>query len=858
MLCEQCGKREATVNVVCVVNDKKINKWLCSQCAKEFASKGLLQDRSGGGLSEGTRNLLEEIFAPLRGLALDGGGDREEREAREYTEEARRILRAARRCAAQRKHEEVGTEHILWGILQEKDCFAAYLLVRCGVDKYTLLGELESWMGMAKEGALAENYSGQAQGAMKYARAFADVDDLYLVSSAHLLMGLLAQENCVASRVLSRFKVAMKQVSMLMKEEFIQTRELPEGNKLKSEVQEEKRRENLKRTLDMLKDFGRNLNDLAEKNKLDPVIGREEELNHLMRILCRRTKNNPVIIGEAGVGKTAVAEGLARKIVAKEVPEFLQDKIIFSLELGYVIAGAKYRGELEERLRDIIEAVKASPQIILFMDEMQMLMNGTDGNMSIANIIKPALSRGELHVIGATTTDEYRKTIEKDAALERRFQPVMVKAPSTEETLEILKRLCGRYEKFHKVHITEEALGAAVRLSDRYIPDRNLPDKAIDVIDEACAGIRLQSVKDYTGQMGDPMVTGDTVRKVISLWTDIPLTRLTAAESRSLLQLEETLHQRVVGQNDAIRGIARAVRRARAGMKDPHRPVGSFLFLGPTGVGKTELAKALAETLFGDERALIRLDMSEFMEKHTASRLIGAPPGYIGYEEGGKLTTMVKRRPYSVILLDEIEKAHPDIFNLLLQIMEDGRLTDGQGVTVDFRNTLLIMTSNACADLMANRTTMGFTASADQEAKATKEKVLDGIKKIFRPEFLNRVDETVVFDQLGKKELAAILDRMLADLQKRQAETGLKLKATPAAWDKLLEEGTDVRYGARPLRRAMQRHIEDRLADLYLEGTFSKGDHVLIDVFNGDFSFTKIVSAQQDSLVPVEKETTHG
>ena len=492
------------------------------------------------------------------------------------------------------------------------------------------------------------------------------------------------------------------------------------------------------------------------------------------------------------------------------------------------------------------------------MDELQMLMNGGDGTMNIANIIKPALARGELHVIGATTLEDYRKSVEKDAALERRFQPVRVDAPDAASALKILKRLCGRYEKYHHVQVTEEALEAAVKLSDRYITDRNLPDKAIDILDEACASVRLHSSKDYSGQMGDPVVDADTVRHIISQWTNIPLTRLNAAESTSLLQLEEALHERIVGQGKAVKAVAQAVRRARAGLKDPHRPMGSFLFLGPTGVGKTELAKALAENLFGDERALLRFDMSEYMEKHTASRLIGAPPGYVGYEEGGRLTSAVKRRPYSIVLLDEIEKAHPDIFNLLLQIMEDGRLTDGQGVTVDFRNCVILMTSNACAELMSDRRSLGFAVDADTAVANQKQNVLQGIKDIFRPEFLNRLDEIIVFDPLGKKELAQIVDKMLEELQKRLRDTGLRLRMTAAARDKLLQSGMDVRYGARPLRRALQKEIEDKLADLYLERTFAAGDEILIDVIAGDFSFSRMKEAETENMVPVQEEQNYG
>ena len=843
MLCERCGKREATVNVVCVVNDTRVSKWLCESCAKEFAAEGMLAGQKG----ESARNILEEIFKPLRRLAEKNYYEENSQKDHFYTELAEKILAAARQTAARRKQEEIGTEHMLWAMLQEPESQAAQLLLRCGVDKYTLLGELETWMGKSVEGA-----------AMHYAKSFSDADGLYLIGSGHLLLGLLAEEGCVASRVLARFNISMNRVQVMMHEEFIQTHSLPEKNKFKTQAKQEKAEAEMQKALKLLKGFGRNLNELAGQDKLDPMLGREKELEHVMRILCRRNKNNPVLIGESGVGKTAIAEGLAQKIVKQEVPDFLKDKIIFSLELGYVVAGAKYRGELEERLRDIIETVKRCPRIILFMDELQMLMNGGDGTMNIANIIKPALARGELHVIGATTLEDYRKSVEKDAALERRFQPVRVDAPDRETALKILKRLCGRYERFHHVHVTEEALEAAVKLSDRYITDRNLPDKAIDILDEACASVRLYSCKDYSGQMGDPVVDADTVRKVISQWTNIPLTRLNAAESGSLLQLEKSLHERIVGQNTAVKAVAQAVRRARAGLKDPRRPVGSFLFLGPTGVGKTELAKALAENLFGDERALLRFDMSEYMEKHTASRLVGAPPGYVGYEEGGRLTSAVKRRPYSIILLDEIEKAHPDIFNLLLQIMEDGRLTDGQGVTVDFRNCVILMTSNACAEMMSDKHSLGFAADADAAVANQKQNILQGIKDIFRPEFLNRLDEIVVFDPLGKKELAQIVDRMLEELQKRLRDTGMNLRATAAARDKLLQTGMDVRYGARPLRRALQKEIEDKLADLYLEKTFTAGDEILIDVMGGDFSFSRMKEAETENMVPVQEEQNYG
>ncbi|MBR0292998.1 MAG: AAA family ATPase, partial [Acidaminococcaceae bacterium] len=510
MLCERCGKREATVNVVCVVNNTRVSKWLCETCAKEFATEGVLSGQNG----EGARNILEEIFKPLRKLAEQNYYEEAVGQKNHfYTELAERILATARRTANQRQQEEIGTEHILWAMLQEPESQAAHLLLRCGVDKYTLLGELETWMGKSAEGANPVTYTKEASRAMEYAKSFADADGLYLISSGHILLGLLAEDGCVAERVLQRFAIDMNRVQVMMHEEFIETHSLPEKNKFKSQAKKEKAEAEMQKALKLLKGFGRNLNELAAQDKLDPVLGREKELEHVMRILCRRTKNNPVLIGESGVGKTAVAEGLAQRIVNGEAPEFLSDKIIFSLELGYVVAGAKYRGELEERLRNIIEAVKHCPRIVLFMDELQMLMNGGDGTMNIANIIKPALARGELHVIGATTLEDYRKSVEKDAALERRFQPVRVDAPDAASALKILKRLCGRYEKYHHVQVTEDALEAAVKLSDRYITDRNLPDKAIDILDEACASVRLHSSKDYSGQMGDPVVDADTVRQ---------------------------------------------------------------------------------------------------------------------------------------------------------------------------------------------------------------------------------------------------------------------------------------------------------------------------------------------------------
>ena len=852
MLCERCHKREATMHVVCVVNNKQIDKWLCAQCAQELAPDNVIDVNS-----DSMKEFLEDLLKPFTHKQAGARPVDAIVSEQHYTLDANKALLAAKRYAQQRKQEHIGTEHILLALLNE-NCYAAKLLEALKINKDMIRVELSSWMSGNGESEEPTGLSPKAKEALQLAQGFAKKDLLSRVSTAHILLGLVAEEECVASRVLAHFDLTWNKLQDQMHDDFIASKELPEGNKFQSQMEAEMVQEKMKRALDALQGFGRNLNELALQGKLDPVVGREKEIAHAARVLSRRTKNNPVLIGEAGVGKTAVAEGLAQMIVAKEVPEFLQDKTVFSLELGSILGGSKYRGDLEERMQEIIEAVRDCPQIILFIDELQMLMNGGDGTVSMGNLLKPSLARGELHVIGATTVTDYRKSIEKDAALERRFQPIMIQAPSVEQTLTILKTLRPRYENYHQVQIKDEALQAAVELSDRYISDRNLPDKAIDLLDEACAEIRLHSVKDYSGQMGKPQVERCTIEKMISEWTNIPLERLTMAESKNLMRLEEQLHQRVMGQETAVSVVARAMRRARAGLKDVNRPVGSFLFLGPTGVGKTELAKALAENLFGDERALVRFDMSEYMEKHTVSRLIGAPPGYVGYDEGGQLTSVIKRRPYAVIFLDEIEKAHPDVFNILLQIMEDGRLTDGQGNTVDFRNTILIMTSNASAEKLAGGKALGFAASEQEQEKNKKQAVLEDIKQVFRPEFLNRVDEVIVFDTLGKKELAQIVDKLLAEMQIRLREMGLQLKVSAAAKAKVLAVGMDVRYGARPLRRALRKNVEDKLADLYLSGLFGRGDTVNLDVVGGEFAFTHVENTPGDVCVPLGEEIAHG
>ena len=648
-----------------------------------------------------------------------------------------------------------------------------------------------------------------------------------------------------------------------------------------------------------LKDFATDLNELAKQGKIDPVIGRDNEINRVIQILSRRTKNNPVLIGEPGVGKTAIAEGLAQRIVTQNVPEILRNKRIISLSLTAMVAGAKYRGEFEERLKKAIDEVQKHDDMIIFIDELHTLIGAgaSEGSMDAANILKPALARGTFQVIGATTLDEYKKHIEKDAALERRFQPVLVGEPSEEEALEILKGLRDRYEAFHKAKITDEALKAAVELSSRYISDRFLPDKAIDVMDEAASKVRMKvftappDVKDLETRLADVrkekeaavtgqnyeeaaklrdeekklvdeieakqqarskedeeklVVTEDDIAAVVSQWSGVPVAKIAEEESQRLLRLEDELHERVVGQDEAVVAVSKAVRRARAGLKDPKRPIGSFLFLGPTGVGKTELARALAANLFGDENAMIRLDMSEYMEKHTVSRLVGAPPGYVGYDEGGQLTDAVRRKPYSVILFDEVEKAHPDFFNILLQVLDDGRLTDNQGRTVDFRNTVIIMTSNLGSNfLKEDSAAMGFLAAKNKEdAKKNaessfaeaKKNTLDAVKRHFRPEFLNRIDEMVVFHPLTGEDLGKIVNILLKDVTKRLAERNLTLEVSPEALDVLVKEGSDFAYGARPLKRAIQRLVEDPISDLILKGDAPEGSVIKANVVDGDIT----------------------
>ncbi|MDY4920592.1 MAG: ATP-dependent Clp protease ATP-binding subunit [Phascolarctobacterium sp.] len=785
---------------------------------------------------------------------------------------AARALELATSKALDCGSEFIGSEHILYGLLNAEMCLGKEIIRHLHENLEEIIAELGQWLDKGNHKGGVPQYSQRAQKVLELAAKQAkDLGHDY-VGSEQLLWGLLAAGDGSAYRVLDKFDITKDVVADMIRS-MDENRKAVPGRRMQQPPKEKKTD-----ALEVLAGYGRNLNNEAAHGRIDPVIGREVEVERLIQILCRRTKNNPVIIGDAGVGKTAVAEGLAKKIEQGEVPDFLKDKIIFSLEIGMLVAGSKYRGEFEERMKELLEVLRKDKRIILFIDELHTIIGAgsAEGSIDAANIIKPALARGELQVIGATTIDEYRKHIEKDAALERRFQPVMVNAPSVKDSIKMLVGLKAHYEKFHNLTIDPEAIKAAVELSDRYITDRNLPDKAIDLMDESCARLRMklykmseparklqqelefvQLVKDdavkqqnfeeaaklrdeeadlqtkLAAAVADAAisypVTAEDVAEVVSSWTGIPLAKLTESESAKLLGLEQRLMQRVIGQDEAVSAVSRAVRRARAGFKDKNRPVGSFLFLGPTGVGKTELAKALAAELFGDERAMLRFDMSEYMEKHTTARLIGAPPGYVGYDEGGQLTDAVRRKPYSVVLLDEIEKAHPDVFNILLQIMEDGRLTDGQGRTVDFRNAVIIMTSNAGAQRLASTKPLGFAANTASELAGRKEQVLAEIKHLFRPEFLNRVDEILVFNPLERPQLERIAANLVAELNERMAACGLSIELAPSAQEQLLKEGSDTKYGARPLRRALRKLVEDPVSDLFLAGKFHKGDKLIAE-----------------------------
>ena len=810
-----------------------------------------------------------------------------------FTEKANKALNLAIESAEEMRHNYVGTEHILYGLVKEGSGVAATALNECGVTEDALREKLESINGtMSLVELTPDDFTPRTKRVLRAAVIISSKTGYTYVGTEHLLLAILSESDSYAVAFLEELGVSVERLTQAVSKGMqggaddgfggFENESAPNGSQKGGSA---------------LDKFGRDLTQAAKNGEIDPVIGREKEIQRVIQILSRRTKNNPVLIGEPGVGKTAVAEGLALEIAKGNVPEILKDKRVVSLDLTGMVAGAKYRGDFEERIKAAIDEVKKSKNTILFIDELHTIVGAgaAEGSADAANILKPSLARGDFQVIGATTLNEYRKYIEKDAALERRFQPVKVGEPTPEQAVQILKGLRDSYEAHHKVKITDEAINAAVTLSSRYIADRYLPDKAIDLIDEGASKVRLASltspdnvkeledeIADYEKEKASAIneqdferaarlrdeqkelqtklddakkkwqeqqkgnsgeVTAEDIAKIVSEWTGIPVVQLTKEESERLLNMENVLHERVIGQSEAVTAIAKAIRRGRVGLKDPKRPVGSFIFLGPTGVGKTELCKALAEAMFGDENAMLRLDMSEYMEKHTVSKLIGSPPGYVGFEEGGQLTEKVRRKPYSVVLFDEIEKAHPDVFNMLLQILEDGRLTDSQGRTVDFKNTVIIMTSNVGARLITEKqNSLGFNSenenAEESEKKDIKELVTGELRKVFRPEFLNRVDDIIVFNKLNKDEIKQIAVKMLKTLENRLDKMNIKISFTDNAISEIADKGFDENYGARPLRRAIQNEIEDPLSEQMLEGKVKDGAVVTCDFADGQFTFT--------------------
>lgn len=805
-----------------------------------------------------------------------------------FTEKANKSLNAAVKAAEDLGHTYIGSEHILLGLLSDTSTVAGAVLAAHNITYADIEEELKRSIGVGVPTELQpDDFTPRSKNILETSVAFARQMGQQLVGTEHVLLAIAREGSCSATLLLSRAGVSMQDiVNDVSKALMGGTANAGTDNK-----------DGGKENESMLSQFGRDLTKLAKDGKIDPVIGRQKEIERVIQILSRRTKNNPCLIGEPGVGKTAIAEGLALKIVSGEVPELLKDKKIYSLDLTGMVAGTKYRGDFEERIKKVIDEVKNAKDVILFIDEVHTLIGAgsAEGAADAANILKPSLARGELQIIGATTIEEYRKHIEKDAALERRFQPVMVDEPSQEEAIEILKGIKDKYEAHHKVKITDEAIESAVKLSTRYIGDRYLPDKAIDLIDEAASRVRLRSYTapsdlkeledkkksveaeklsavnaqeferaaalrdeerkldkeikdkkenwhDMAGKSHDEVTPAD-IADIVSSWTGVPVTQLSTEESDRLLHMEDELHRRIVGQDEAVEAVSRAIRRGRVGLKDPKKPIGSFIFLGPTGVGKTELCKALAAAMFGDENAMIRLDMSEYMEKHTVSRLIGSPPGYVGYDEGGQLTEKVRRKPYSVVLFDEIEKAHPDVFNMLLQILDDGVLTDGQGRRVDFKNCIIIMTSNVGAKLISQKQkAFGFAAGAkelEQNEKEIKDAVMGELRNTFRPEFLNRVDDIIVFQRLTKDNIKEIASRLLAVLQKRVEDMGIEVTFSDEAVSKIADAGFDDVYGARPLKRAIQSRIEDALSEEMLKGNVKKGGKYICNVKDDKFVFDR-------------------
>ena len=812
----------------------------------------------------------------------------------QFTDKAQNALAQASRCARSLKQGYIGTEHILVGLLKEDTGVAAKVLADNGVETGQVMDMIRDLIAFENGVAVKdrEGYSPRAARILEEAHHQAARFGQKQTGTEHLLLALIKEGENVAVRLLNTLGANVQKIYV---DTLIAIGQ--DGNLYKEDLGKKGDRKAKQSTLEQ---YSRDLTALAREGKLDPVVGRNEEIRRVIQILSRRTKNNPCLVGEPGVGKTAVVEGLAARIVAGDVPFTVQNKRVLTLDLSGMVAGSKYRGEFEERIKKVLEEIRRAGNVLLFIDELHTIVGAgsAEGAVDAANILKPALSRGEIQVIGATTLNEYRKYIEKDAALERRFQPVQVGEPSQEATLEILKGLRGKYEHHHSLQITDEALEAAVKLSVRYINDRFLPDKAIDLMDEAASRVRMETEeippefksleeklasvskdkeeaiskqdfetaaklrdieRDYRDQVEQERdkrrkknqqhrpVTAEDIAAVVSGWTGIPVTRMTEDEGERLLHMEDTLHERVVGQDEAVQAVARAIRRGRVGLKDPKRPIGSFLFLGPTGVGKTELCKSLAEAMFGDENAMIRIDMSEYMERHTVSRLIGSPPGYVGHEEGGQLTEKVRRKPYSVVLFDEIEKAHEDVWNILLQILDDGRITDSQGRTVDFKNTVIVMTSNIGAkSLIAAGGRLGFSAEepgsdpdAEKRFQQAKETVLAELRQTFRPEFLNRIDDIIVFRPLTEQDIQEVARRMLKAVSARMEAMGIHLDASDEAVAELAKEGFDPKYGARPLRRAIQNKVEDAVAERMLDGTLQTGDTAKLTVENQQLLVTK-------------------
>lgn len=923
-ICDECHVNPSTVHVTRIVNGKKVVRHLCASCAEKL---GFMPTEFGGfpGFFE-----IPDIFASMFKRRPN------ERIYDYFSESSQKVIHLASEEAKRLKHDHLTAEHLLLGLIREEGV-AHNVLKDLGIDLVELFSDIESLIGRGEGGKKEVALSPRAKKVLELAYNTARELGVGYVGSEHILLGIIREGESIAAQALHKRKVSFdktvaKIIEQMRKDEqkprkvepfepqeheeeeispaeaqgFMEEPENPEGG-------EEFEGGNIfgmpgfsgmmpggmvqpPRKKAALASYGRDLTLDAKEGRLDPVIDREKEIERIIRILSRRTKNNPALLGDPGVGKTAIVEGLADRIVKGDVPDVLKDKKVISLDLGGMIAGTKYRGEFESRVKKVLDEILAKKrEIILFIDELHTLVGAgaAEGAIDAANMLKPALARGELQVIGATTLDEYRKNIEKDAALERRFQPVMINEPSEELTIEILKGIRSKYEEHHRVRIPDAAIISAVSLSDRYISDRFLPDKAIDVMDEAAAKVRLRlisspkelkdaqkklrelkaqqeqaitdksfekaastrdevkkleaKVKELESSWKDektkiaPVVTEDDTAEVVSDWTGIPVVKLTQAETQKLIHMEETLHKRVIGQEDAIDAIAQAIRRGRAGLKAPERPVGSFIFAGPTGVGKTEVARRLAEFMFGTMDAMVRIDMSEYMEKHTVSRLIGAPPGYVGYEEGGTLTEAVRRKPYSVLLFDEIEKAHPDVFNVLLQILEDGRLTDSKGKTVDFKNTVIIMTTNIGQRMIVERGAMGFVAAKDREAdyEKMKDTVLDEMKKEFRPEFLNRIDETIVFHPLNDEQLKQIATLMVDDLEKQMELQEMQLVINDDVKAMIVKEGYEPKYGARPLRRAVQKLIENPLSNAIIEGKFVAGDKIAAKVVDGKITFEK-------------------